>query len=104
MLPDPALRARLAAGDGRAATVVSTDVFYEDADGPRRRWVAAGADAVEMEAAALLGLGDRLGVAVACLLVVSDVFPDGRRRRISDEQLEAAVKPMGEAAAEALRA
>jgi purine-nucleoside phosphorylase len=83
-------------------TAVTTDVFYEATDEPRKRWIAAGAGAVEMETAALFTLGPRLGVAVACLLVVSDVFPGGRREHIGDEALAAAVEGMGRAAAAAL--
>jgi len=66
--------------------------------------VQAGAGAVEMETAALFALGPRVGVAVACLLVVTDIFPGGERRRIADEELERAVGRMGEAAAAALAA
>jgi hypothetical protein len=57
-----------------------------------------------MEAAALFTVGRRQGVAVACLLIVTDVFPGGERRRIGDEELLAAVEEMGEAAAAALAA
>ena len=57
-----------------------------------------------METAALYALGPRVGVAVASLLVVSDVFPDEERERIGDEELAAAVEGMGRAAAAALAA
>lgn len=100
---DPELLARLAAADaGRPATVASTDLFYEYSGDRRGGWRRAGAEAVEMEACALFTLGPRLGVAVACLLVVSDVFPGGERRRIEPERLEASVEAMGSAAAAAL--
>jgi uridine phosphorylase len=98
---DAGLLGRLA-DSGTAVTAVTTDVFYEATDEPRKRWIAAGAGAVEMETAALFTLGPRLGVAVACLLVVSDVFPGGRREHIGDEALAAAVEGMGRAAAAAL--
>jgi uridine phosphorylase len=98
---DPGLLERLS-GDGTPVTVATTDVFYEPSDEPRRRWVAAGAQAVEMEASALFTIGPRLGVSVACLLVVSDVFPDGRREHIGDEELAEAVEEMGRAAGAAL--
>lgn len=102
---DPDLIARLAGdGAGRPVTVATSDVFYEDSDEPRRRWVAAGASAVEMETAALYTLGRRLGVATASLLIVSDVFPGGERRRIGDQELAEAVEVMGRAAAAALAA
>ena len=55
-----------------------------------------------MEACALFTLGARLGVAVACLLVVTDVFPGGERVRIEPEALERSVHEMGRAAAAAL--
>ena len=55
-----------------------------------------------METAALFALGPGLGVSVACLLVVSDVFDGGERVRIEEEALEDAVARMGRVAAEAL--
>ncbi len=55
-----------------------------------------------METAALYALGPGLGVAVACLLVVSDVFGSGQRTRIEQDTLEEAVERMGRAAATAL--
>jgi hypothetical protein len=55
-----------------------------------------------MEACALFTLGPRLGVAVACLLVVTDVFPDGERERVQPESLEGPIEAMGRAAAAAL--
>jgi uridine phosphorylase len=104
--PDPELHARLATAAPEAAIVATTDLFYEtpaaETDGSaRQRWLAAGARAVEMEAAALFGLGPRLGIATACVLAVSDVFPGGERRRIDDRALAAAVERMGSAAAAA---
>jgi uridine phosphorylase len=82
--------------------VASTDLFYEPDGGARERWIEAGARAVEMEAATLFTLGARLGIAVGCLLVVSDVFPGGERRHVADEELATAVERMGEAALAAL--
>lgn len=100
---DPDLLERLAStGAGRPVAVASTDVFYEPSPTRREAWAEAGAAAVEMECAALFALGPRLGVAVAALLVVSDVFPGGERRRISDPELEGAVEAMGSAALRAL--
>ncbi|MGH2923084.1 MAG: purine-nucleoside phosphorylase, partial [Solirubrobacterales bacterium] len=86
------------------ALAASTDLFYEPSEDPRRGWVEAGAAAVEMEAAALFALGPRLGVSVACLLVVSDVHGDRGRERIDDDALADAVERMGHAAAAALAA
>ncbi|HXW59896.1 MAG TPA: hypothetical protein VEJ23_10515, partial [Solirubrobacteraceae bacterium] len=98
------------ASSARAGAVVSVDLFYalddlDDAlagraraggdalagpDGPRSddaaraldRYRAAGALAVEMESATLFALGARAGVAVACVLAVSDTFDaSGARTR-----------------------
>ena len=80
--------------------VVSTDVFY-DARGLEREWSAAGALAVEMEAATLFALGANLDFDAAALLVVSDlVLPS--RVRIDQDDLRAAERRMGHAALRAL--
>jgi uridine phosphorylase len=100
--PDSALQAGLTAAGAAGALIATTDLFYEVDSGARQGWIEAGARAVEMEAAALFALGARLGVAVGCALVVSDVFPGGQRRRIDDQVLEAAVGRMGACAAAAL--
>jgi DeoD family purine-nucleoside phosphorylase len=82
--------------------IVTSDVFYDDR-GLERRWAAAGALAVEMEAAALFALAAARGVQAAALLVVSDiVLPD--RVRIGQEELRAAERRMGAAALRALTA
>jgi purine-nucleoside phosphorylase len=109
--PDAELTRRLVAAvpGGSPVRIVTTDLFYdageEDAGPPRSRadaWLERGAAAVEMEAAALFTLGRRLGVAMACLLAVSDTFEDGQRQRIGDEDLADAAARMGAAAATAL--
>lgn len=110
--PDPVLTARLAAGlpAGVApSSIVTTDLFYDGGPGhggpPRARadaWRRRGAVAVEMEAATLFTLGNRLGVATGCVLTVSDTFDDGARRRIQDDHLAEAVERMGALAAGAL--
>ena len=99
--PDPALLERLRQR-AEPVTVASTDLFYEPDGTARERWIESGARAVEMEAATLFTLGARLGVAMGCLLIVSDVFPEGDRRRIADDDLADAVERMGEAALAAL--
>lgn len=106
---DPDLTGRLAAAmDGTPERIVSTDLFYDDEGdpGPTRpraaSWRRRGAVAVEMEAATLFTLGGRLGVASACLLAVSDIFPEGDRDRIDEEALAAAVERMGTVSVEAL--
>jgi uridine phosphorylase len=84
------------------ATIVSTDLFY-DASGREQEWIAAGAVAVEMEAASLFALSASFGVAVACVLVVSDLL-DGQRVHIDDDSLLASVQRMGEIASSAILA
>jgi uridine phosphorylase len=79
--------------------VLSVDLFYDDG----RRPAAPGALAIEMEAAALLALGESAGIQVACVLAVSDTFEDGgSRRRIADSRLHEAAERMGAAAVAAL--
>ena len=71
----------------------------------RERWRAAGAAAVEMEAATLFALAAARGVAAAALLAVSDVLAGGDgRARIDDEALEAAARRLGATALAALPA
>ncbi len=102
--PDPRLTTALQADGVPAVKIATTDLFHEvDPDRPDA-WKRAGAAAVEMEAAALFTLGRRLGVDVACLLVVSDVTEGSQRRRIDDEALTDAAERMGRAAAAALAA
>jgi uridine phosphorylase len=72
--------------------VASADLFYGAELGD------IDAIAVEMEAATLFQLGKRLGVAVGCVLVVSDVGES----RICDEHLEAAAKEAGRVGSKAL--
>jgi uridine phosphorylase len=108
--PDPTLTARLGAdASAEPARIVTTDLFYEartggSEGGQADAWRARGAVAVEMEAATLFTLGARLGLATACVLAVSDTFPDGRRSRIGDEELASAAERMGAVAAAALAA
>jgi uridine phosphorylase len=103
---DPELTAALAqaAAPQRSGPIVSTDLFYDPGSPERERgWQAQGALAVEMEAASLFALGALQGVAVGCLLVVSDVFPmPGVRERIEDDALLAVAERMGTAALAAL--
>jgi DeoD family purine-nucleoside phosphorylase len=83
--------------------IVSTDVFYEPNEQRNGDWSTAGALAVEMEAATLFTVGANAGVAVGCLLVVSDTFDaTGSRTHIDDHTLTGAVERMGRAAAAAL--
>jgi DeoD family purine-nucleoside phosphorylase len=90
----------------RAGTVASVDLFYDDS--PRSAPAASPARdhaalAVEMEAAALFATGARAGIAVACVLAVSDTFDaHGARTRIEDHALAGAAERMGAAAVAAL--
>ena len=110
--PDPDLTAQLAAGLPPGAVpsrIVTTDLFYDGDPGhggpPKARadaWLRRGAVAVEMEVATIFTLGNRLGVATGCVLVVSDTFEGGARNRIEDDDLAKAAERMGALAAEAL--
>lgn len=99
--PDRALTDALASavGNARAETIAGFDLAPADADRWRReRWVAAGAAAVDLETAGLLALGDRLGIAIAAVLVVSEAA-DGAG---DEAAAEPALLALGERAALAL--
>lgn len=85
-------------------TVASVDLFYDRGELSRARaGSAAGAIAVEMEAATILRIGELRGIATACLLVVTDVFGrDGERHRIDAAGLISAGERLGEIGAAAL--
>jgi len=104
--PDPGLTdalVRAAGPEVREGLVVTADLFY-DPDATRAEgWRAAGAVAVEMEAATLLQVARRRGVRGAVLLAVSDVL-DGGRERIGAAGLVRAGERLGEVAAAALGA
>jgi len=78
----------------RIGPIVSSDLFYNPDDGQYARWSSRGVLAVEMEAAVLFTLGALRGFAAGCLLTVSDVVVEGEFKRISDEELRAAVDRM----------
>jgi len=103
--PDDRLtRALEGAADGTAiaATIVSTDLFY-DPSHPEPGWQAAGARAVEMETAALFTVSILGGVQAASVLAVTDLLlPD--RRRIEPNELAAAEHRLGELALQGLSA
>ena len=102
--PDPDLRAALsaAARDAGSGLVVSADLFYDPDSGRAGRWAAAGAVAVEMEAATLFAVAHRRRAAAACLLAVSDIVAD--RERIGADALERAESELGRVGAAALGA
>lgn len=89
----------------RGTTIVSTDLFYEPNLDREREWRAAGAVAVEMEAATLFAVGALAGVPVACVLTVSNVLgeePAEHQEHIDDDALLASAEAMGRAALSAL--
>lgn len=100
--PDGALTAALIAGGAAPVTVVTSDLFYDPRDEAPASWVAGGADVVEMEAATLLAVAARRGVAAAVLLGITDLLAGGHRERIPDEDLEPLGVALGERATAAL--
>jgi uridine phosphorylase len=74
--------------------VVSSDVFYNPDAEQYQRWSDRGILAVEMEAAILFTLGALRKVHAGCLLTVSDIVVEGEFKRISDDELRAAVDRM----------
>jgi DeoD family purine-nucleoside phosphorylase len=87
--------------EARPATVVSSDLFYDPRPEINERWVEAGAQAIEMEAAAVLSVAARRGVRAACLLAVTDELADGRVR-MEQEMIEAIGVELGRTALAAL--
>ena len=92
---DRELTAALEAAAGPAALVASADLFYDPDPSRAARWVAAGAVAVEMEAATLFTVARLRGAAAGCVLTVSDLVTEGTR--IGDDDLHAAELRLGEA-------
>ena len=74
--------------------IVSSDLFYNPDEGQYERWSKRGVLAVEMEASALFTVGALRGVQAGCLLTVSDIVVEGEFKRISDDELRAAVDRM----------
>lgn len=100
-----ALQAADGAGGARTGLVATSDLFYERDAGRSRDWREAGALVVEMEAAALLRVGELRGIRVGCLLAVSDVFDGtGARRRIDADALLKAAEALGRVGSAALGA
>jgi uridine phosphorylase len=71
--PDPGLLKRLVEAGARPVTVASSDLFYDPRADAAAEWADQGAVAVEMEAATILQVAARRGVAAACVLGVTDV-------------------------------
>jgi purine-nucleoside phosphorylase len=78
----------------RIGPIVSSDLFYNPDQGQYERWSSRGVLAVEMEASVLFTLAALRGVDAGCLLTVSDVVVEGEFKRISDDELRAAVDRM----------
>jgi DeoD family purine-nucleoside phosphorylase len=74
--------------------IVSSDLFYNPDEGQYGRWSERGVLAVEMEASALFTVGALRKVESGCLLTVSDIVVEGEFKRISDDELKAAVDRM----------
>jgi DeoD family purine-nucleoside phosphorylase len=74
--------------------IVSSDVFYNPSEGQYDRWSSRGVLGVEMEAAALFTVAAIGGMQAGCLLTVSDIVVEGEFKRITDDELRAAVDRM----------
>lgn len=96
LAPDRTLDEELVAAGATPVTIVSSDLFYDPRASLSAEWVAAGADVVEMEAAALLAVADRHHVPAAVVLAVTDLIAGEDRRRISADALEALGIRLGE--------
>ena len=90
------------AGGGDAVTAVTSDLFYERRPDVQEEWRRAGADVVEMEAAAVLAAAGRSGARAGCLLLVTDLVGDASRRRLEQDELEASEERLGAVALRAL--
>jgi DeoD family purine-nucleoside phosphorylase len=99
--PDEALTGALIHAGARAAKVVTTDLFYDPREELPDEWRAAGAQAIEMEAAAVLAVARRHGVRAACLLAVTDQLANGRAR-MEQERIEEVGVELGRTALAAL--
>lgn len=94
---------RLIAAGARAATIASTDVFYDRRSDESTGWVERGAIAVEMEAATIFQVAACRGVEAACVLGVTGALSGRGVRRASPEQVEEVGLRVGDAGYAALR-
>jgi DeoD family purine-nucleoside phosphorylase len=78
----------------RVGAIATSDTFYDPDEERHARWSARGVLAVEMEAAVLFTIGALRKVQAGCLLTVSDIVVGGDFKRISDDDLQAAVDRM----------
>jgi purine-nucleoside phosphorylase len=91
------------AAGARPVTVATSDLFYDPREGVAAGWAERGAVAVEMEAATILQVAARHGVAAACVLGVSDVASSNGARRMSRDDLAELGVRIGEAGYAAVR-
>jgi uridine phosphorylase len=103
LAPDRDLLQRLVAAGARPATVVSSDLFYDPRHGAAAGWAERGALAVDMEAATILQVAARRGVAAACVLGVQEVSGSNGAGGMDPEQLAELGVRVGEAGYAALR-
>jgi DeoD family purine-nucleoside phosphorylase len=92
------------AGAERSLTVASTDLFYDPDPARAESWRAAGAAAIEMEAAAVFATAARHDVPAGCVLMVTDLLADGGRERMEHDEIEERAVRLGEIALSALSA
>jgi uridine phosphorylase len=95
--PDRELTATLEDSLGRPHQGVA--VSLDTLQGPERNRPSVLAEGADMQTAALIAAGEEHGVAVAAVLIVSERSDSGQLR---DEELEAAAKEVGKAAAAVL--
>jgi uridine phosphorylase len=101
--PDAGLLDRLVDAGARPVTVATSDLFYDPREEAAAAWSERGAVVVEMEAATVLQVAARRGVAAACVLGVSDVgSANGARRMTRDELTELGLR-VGDAGYAAVR-
>jgi uridine phosphorylase len=101
---DAALTAALADAGAAPRTIVTSDLFYDPDPQRAEDWRAAGAAAIEMEAAAVFAAAARHGVPAGCALLVTDQLAGGRRERMEHDEIEERAVRLGELALEALGA
>src|SRR6266446_6822700 len=92
--PGEYAEACLLPGDPLRAKYIAETYFYNPDENQYERWSKRGVLAVEMEASALFTVGALRGVQSGCLLTVSDIVVEGEFKRITDDELRAAVDRM----------
>lgn len=87
-----------------AGPIATVDLFYDPTGDERyAKLVEAGALAIEMEAAAVFGVGRRRSVPSACLLAVTDeLWNDGQRKRLTHDEIVEIGELLGQVAVAAV--